>query len=507
MMRSLRFWNPKRVKRVVARAVTCGMLLVLPSCVLSQYRLADPGPLLPPTYNGEVSPGNSALLKPEAFFNDPKLTHLIYQGLAGNQELKMLNEDVQIARNEVLARSGAYLPFVTFGAQTSVEKHSDYTPLGAAEKDLEYAPGKHFPDPVPDFLLGFKLFWELDIWRALRNARDAAGQRFLATTERRNYFVTRLVADIADNYYRLMSLDQRIAVLEQTIQLFEDSLRIAEARVKGARGNILAAQRFQAEVRKYQSELRIVRQEIVEAENRINFLLGRYPQPVERNSAGFLDLTINGLCVGVPPQLLQNRRDIRQAERELEAAGLDVKVARAHFFPRVDINAGIGYEAFNPKYLFNTPAALVYNAAGELVAPLANRRAIRAEYFTANARQLQSIYNYQRVILNAFTEVINRLAGVANYSRSIEIRRQQLASLLAAVDTADKLFKATRVEYLEVLLARRDLQDARTVLVQTKYQQMSALVNAYQALGGGTAIVPLLPPDPAHSDSFCARPF
>jgi NodT family efflux transporter outer membrane factor (OMF) lipoprotein len=482
------------------------MLLVLPSCVLSNYRLADPGPLLPPTYNGVASPENSALLKPESFFNDPTLTHLIYQGLAGNQELKILNEEVQVARNEILARSGAYLPFVTFGASTGVEKNSDYTPLGAAEKDLEYAPGKHFPDPVPDFLLGFRLFWELDIWRALRNARDAAGQRYLAASERRNYFVTRLVADIADNYYQLQSLDQRISVLETTIQLFEDSLKAVEAKYKVGRSTQLPVFRFQAEVRKYQSELRIVRQEIVEAENRINFLLGRYPQPVQRNSAGFLDLTLNALCVGVPAQLLQNRRDIQQAERELEAAGLDVKVARAHFFPRVDINAAVGYEAFNPKYLFNTPAALVYNAAGELVAPLINKRAIRADYFTANAKQLQTVYNYQRVILNAFTEVINRLAGVANYSRSIEIRRQQLASLESAVDSANKLFLAARVEYIEVLLARRDLQEARTVLVQTKYQQLSAFVNAYQALGGG-AVLPILPQGPAPSDSYCARPF
>src|SRR4029079_9096924 len=98
--------------------------------------------------------------------------------------------------------------------------------------------------------------------------------------------------------------------------------------------------------------------------------------------------------VGVPAQLLLNRPDIRQAERELASAGLDVKVARAHFFPRLDIAGGIGYQAFNPKYLFN-PEALVLNAAGELTAPLINKAAIRADYLAANARQLESVYNYQ----------------------------------------------------------------------------------------------------------------
>ena len=159
----------------------------------------------------------------------------------------------------------------------------------------------------------------------------------------------------------------------------------------------------------------------------------------------------------MPAQLLQNRPDIRQAERELEAAGLDVKVARAHFFPRLTITGGVGYEAFNPKYLFWTPEALIANVAGDLVAPLINKKAIQAEYLSANARQLESVYNYQRVILNAFTEVVNRVSKVENYSRSIEIKKQQLESLEAAVDVASKLFTTARIEYVDVLLAQRDL--------------------------------------------------
>ena len=185
-------------------------------------------------------------------------------------------------------------------------------------------------------------------------------------------------------------------------------------------------------------------------------------------SAGFLDLNIHTLSVGVPAQLLQNRPDIRQAERELAAAGLDVKVARAHFFPMLAITGGVGYEAFNPKYLFLTPESLIANVAGDLVAPLINKKAIQAEYLSANARQLQSVYNYQRVILNAFTEVVNRVSKVQNYSKSIEIKKQQLESLEAAVDVASKLFQPARVEYMDVLLAQRDLLDARMVLIETK---------------------------------------
>ncbi|HMF19712.1 MAG TPA: TolC family protein [Gemmataceae bacterium] len=115
-------------------------------------------------------------------------------------------------------------------------------------------------------------------------------------------------------------------------------------------------------------------------------------------------------------------------------------------------------------------------------------KAIRAEYLSANARQLETVYNYQRVILNAFTEVINRLSKVENYSNSIDIKKQQLQSLEQSVTSASKLYQNARAEYIEVLFAQRDLLEARTVLIETKREQLSAIVNAYQALGGGVVV-------------------
>lgn len=499
---SVRLSKTKQAKHVLARAIACGMLLlVLPSCGIPNLRQAKPGPDLPANYvagyNEAAGLGNSSQVPIEDFFNDPILTRLICQALAGNQELKILYEDIQIARNVILGRSGAYLPSVSLGTVAGLERFSQFTPLGAAERQLEYLPGKHFPELGGIFLLTANISWQVDIWRQLHNAKDAAVLRYLATGEGRNYAVTRLVAEIAENYYMLMALDKRIENLDNIISLQEQSLKAAQVKKKFARGTELAVQRFLAEVRRNQSQKLITQQEIIEVENRINFLVGRYPQPVER-SGDFIDLNLHALSVGVPAQLLQNRPDIRQAERELAAAGLDVKVARANFFPRLDIAgpegptgpAGpIGFQAFNPKYLFYGPQSLIGNVAGNLITPLINKRAIKADYQTANARQLQSVYNYQRVILNAFTEVVNRVSKVQNYSKSIEIKKQQVKSLEASVDLASKLFRLPTAEvpsdYMNVLFAQRDLWEARVVLIDTKQQQLSALVMAYQALGGG----------------------
>src|SRR5205823_7982588 len=140
--------------------------------------------------------------------------------------------------------------------------------------------------------------------------------------------------------------------------------------------------------------------------------------------------------------------------------GLDVKVARANFYPQLILNAGVGLQAFGINYLFE-PQAVVGNIAAGFIGPLVNRRAIRATYLTNSARQRQAVYDYQRTILNAFTEVINRISGVQNYSNSVEVKKQQLASLGTAVQTANDLYLRARAEYLDVLTAQRDLRDAR----------------------------------------------
>jgi NodT family efflux transporter outer membrane factor (OMF) lipoprotein len=431
-----------------------------------------------------TSPQNSAELGVAEFYQDPLLTSLVAQALAGNQELRVLDEEVQLAANEVLLRRGAYWPFFNLRADMGVEKPSLYTPLGAAEEQLLTPEGDHFPDPLGNFKVGVDFLWQIDIWRELRNARDAAAQRYAAAIERRNYFVTQMVAEIADNYFELMALDRRLQVLDQIIGLQEQSLRVAVLNKDAGRDTDLPVQRFQAEVSKNQSERLIVLQEIIQAENRINFARGSFPQPVARSSANILELNLPAVQMGFPAQLLQFRTDIRQAERELAAAGLDVQVARARFLPRLDITGSVGFEAFEPKYLFE-PEAFFGNIAGGLIQPIVNWNAIRADYGSANARQLQALYNYQRTILNAFIEVVNNLAKAENYHESVEIKRQQLSSLETSVDVATKLFQSDRAEYADVLFSQRDLLEVETVLIETKQQELSAIVNAYQALGGG----------------------
>ena len=428
---------------------------------------------------------NTAKVNWKDFFTDPNLVGLIDTALHNNQEYNIVLQEINIARNEVRARKGEYLPFVGIGASAGVEKPGQYTTQGAVEENLNIKEDTRFPEPLPNYALGLNASWEVDIWRKLRNAKKAAMYHYLSTTEGRNFLVTNLIAEIANSYYELMALDNRLEILKRNIEIQTNALEIVRMEKQAAKVTELAVRRFEAEVLKNRSHLFDIQQSITETENRINFLVGRFPQHIPRNSQTFTDLPLDSIHAGIPSQLLQNRTDIRQAEFDLAAAKINIKVAKANFYPSLHISAGVGYEAFNTKYLISTPQSLLYTVAGDLMQPLINRNAIKAYYYTATSKQIQAVYNYERTVLNAYIEVANQLSNIRNLSRSYDLQSQQVAALTQSIDISVRLFRSARADYMEVLLTQRDALDSKFELIETKKQQLNAKVDVYRALGGG----------------------
>ncbi|MDG6005936.1 MAG: TolC family protein [Candidatus Brocadia sp.] len=440
---------------------------------------------VPEKYNNVQDTTNTSEVSWTKFFTDTRLIELIDVALQNNQELNITLQEIIIAGNEVQAKKGEYLPFVNLKMGAGAEKVGEYTRLGAVEKNLDIKSDKEFPGPLPDYLISANVSWEVDIWKKLRNAKKAAALRYLSTIEGKNFVVTKLIAEIASSYYELMALDNMLTTIKKYIEIQKNALEVVKLQKQAAKATELAVRKFEAEVLKNQSYQYNIEQKIIETENRINFLAGRFPQSIQRNSQGYNDLTPGTLYAGIPSQLLSNRPDVKQAELELEAAKLDVKVARAKFYPSLDIVAGIGYEAFNPKFLLNTPESMLYNLAGELTMPLINRRAIKAAYYNANAKQIQAVYNYERTVLNAYIEVVNKVSKISNLGKNYDRKEKQVQALTQSIVLADKLFKSARADYLEVLMTQRDALEAKMELIETKAQQMYAMVNVYQALGGG----------------------
>ncbi|MGC1515721.1 MAG: TolC family protein [Maribacter sp.] len=441
---------------------------------------------LPETYTLQSKDTtNSATLKWKKFFSDPNLLQLIDTALVNNQELNIMLQQIDVAQNEVKSRKGEYLPFIGYGAGAEVEKVGAFTRNGAVEKNLDIRDGEEFPEPFTDYSSGLFASWELDVWKKLRNAKKVAVLEYLSTIEGKNFMVTRLISEIADSYYELLALDNQLLFIQQNLELQENALNMVRIQKEAARTTELGVRRFEAEVLKNQSHKFEVQQHIVEMENKINFLIGRQPQDIPRDASGFIETTIDTLYAGVPAQLLQNRPDIRQAEYELEAAKLDIKVARANFYPTIGLRAGIGLQAFDLKYLNTTPESLMYRVVGDLVGPLINRNAIKAAYNTATLKQVQAVYEFEKAILNGYVEVVNQLSKIENLKKSYDLKEKQVNALTESIDLSTRLFQSARIEYIEVLLTQREALESKMELVETKKDQLMARINMYQALGGG----------------------
>lgn len=428
---------------------------------------------------------NSGKISWRTFFSDPNLNALIDSAFKNNQELNITLQEIEISNNEINARKGEYLPFVGLKSGLGVEKAARYTNIGASEATTEIKPGKETPEPLPDALVGAYAHWEVDIWHKLRNAKKAAVQRYLSSVEGKNFMMTNLAAEIASSYYELLALDNQLDIVRKNIDIQNNALKIVKMEKEATRVTELAVKRFEAQVLKTQNLQYGIQQKIVETENRINFLVGRFPQRVVRSNQNYDTLIPEIMKTGLPAQLLANRPDIRQAELDLSAAKLDVTVARANFYPSLGISASLGLQAFNPAYLVRLPESLMSSLVGDLAGPLINKNAIKATYYNANAKQIQAVYNYERTILNGYIEVANQLSNISNLEKSYDLKSKEVDALNQSTTISNRLFMSARADYMEVLLTQREALESKFELVETRMNQMHAMVTIYRALGGG----------------------
>lgn len=442
---------------------------------------------LPEVYkkNDTKSTQNVADQNWKTFFDDPNLVVLIDIAIENNKEIKILMQRISMAQNEVLARKGEYKPFVRFGAGVEKERAAKFTRNGALEEHIQIVEEKSNPEYLGNYQFGVNASWELDVWKKLRNATQVAVLEYMASVEGKNFLLTNLVAEIAHSYYELLALDNQMVNLEQNIQTQENALQVVKELQKFGKSTSLAVKRFEAEVQKNRSLRYGLKQQIVEIENRINFLLGRTAQPIDRNATQFMALQPKVLQTGIPSQLLEHRPDIRRAELELKAADLNIDVAKANFYPSFTIKAGVGFQAFKPQYLLRTPESLAVSLAGDIMAPLVNRNAIIATYKNANASQIQAAYEYEQAIIQAYNEVSTHVASIDNLDKNYQLKSNQVSALNESIDVANQLFKYARADYLEVLLTQRDSLEAKMELIETKQKQMGAMVSLYRSLGGG----------------------
>lgn len=431
------------------------------------------------------STNNQGITPWREFFTDRTLVDLIEEGLRNNQDLLITLQEVEIAKSGIIAKKGNLAPTVGYNTAAGLNKAGRYTSEGAGDATTEIKPGKEMPDPLTDFRGGFTFDWEVDIWNKLRTEKKAAVIRYLSTVEGKDFVLSNLIADIATKYYELLSLDNQLDIIEEYIRLQEKALEISKVQKEAAATTELAVKQFEAELAKAKASEFTIHQNIVENENEINTLLGRYPQPIKRDKASFMSIVPKTIYTGIPSQLLRNRPDIKQAEFELQAAKLDVEVARKEFYPSLNISAALGLDAFKPSYLVEIPKSVAYNVTAGLAGPLINRSAIIAKFKESDAKQIEALYQYEKTILQAYIDVTNQLSKINSTDGYYKLKMQESQILNRSIDISSQLFRNSRADYLDVLMVQRNALDAKMDLVQAKESQLSTVVNIYKSLGGG----------------------
>lgn len=462
------------------------LIIILAGCA-PMKKVALPEEIQLPDHFVHPSDTTGRLPTLENLFADEKLKKLIDTALAGNYDLKAALQRIEIARATTRVADASRFPEISAVAGAAVDRFGKYTLNGVGNFDTNLSPNidkdRRIPDPTGDFFLGLRSSWEIDIWGKLKDRRRSAYAQFLASQKGRQWLETQMTSEVARLYFELMSLDNQSKIILKNIELQKRGLEIVEAQMAGGRATALAVRQFKAQVLHTQGTEIEIRQSIVETENELNKLLGRFPSDIDRDTSLVAKNIAMDIAAGIPSQVLLKRPDIQEAELELLAAKADISAARKAFLPSLSLNPYLGFNAFKAPLLFSG-SSIAVGAASSLAAPILNRGSIIGGFKIANAAQVNAFYNYQQTILEGFHEVVNNLNAIENLQKAYELKVAEVQTLTEAVATANDLYLAGYASYLEVIMAQGSVLQAEIEQIKIKKEIFNATIGLYRSLGG-----------------------
>ena len=467
-----------------------GFSIFLSSCAFKKDLPNDEHKALPASFQQSLDTNTVASKPWKDFFKDEHLIALIDTALANNPDMKQTLHRIDIAKANLRMRKGAALPNLDLAVEVGLRKYGFYTSDGIGNYDTNFSENlkenERLPDPLPDYFVGIRTSWEIDLWGKLKNKKQAALNKFLASYEGQKLVQTELISNVAAAYIELLTLDEALEILNRNISLQQKSLKIIEVQKMAGAATELGVQQFKAVLSNSKAKQQEVLQQVSILENHLNFLTSKLNAPVVRNENGLAQfISADSLASGTPIQMLALRPDIRQAGLELIASKKDVKSAKAAFLPALVLAPYIGLQSFDAGKLFNTSTSVAYGLLGGLTAPIFNQHRIRAEYQSYAAMYGIAFQEYEKIVLKAYQEVQDALkSGTFIEQKRIHIS-DEVKALNASVKAANDLFLAGRVTYLDILTTQRNVLDAEINEVEAKKQQVLNQISLYKALGGG----------------------
>lgn len=410
-------------------------------------------------------------------FQDKKLQDLIKTALKQNYDVRIAADHILEAQQQLNITNSYQFPTVNAVAGPSDERYEKIRTTNA------YAWGST--------QVGGTFAWDLDFWGKYRRMIETSKANLLATQWARQEVISTLIAQVASAYFQLRELDMELEISKRTLVSQRESLDLTQHLADHGSASMLDVRQAEELVYTAAENVPDLERKIQQQENLISVLLGNNPGTIERGWVkGPIALTSLGLPkipVGLPSSLLERRPDIRQAEQQLISFNAQIGVAQGAYFPDISLTASGGYQSAALSKLFTGPSGF-WDIAGTLTQPIFTAGRIRAGVKFAKAQQQEALNLYRKTIQEAFREVSDALVA---YRKDHEFTTQQDLLTQAAKDAArlsDLRYKGGSASYLEVLDSNTRYYSAELQLAQAQLNELQALVDLYQALGGGWQI-------------------
>lgn len=397
-------------------------------------------------------------------FRDTLLQRLIRHGLENNTDMQTALLRVDQAKAQLRAANLSFLPSLTLSPQGTLSSTDG-------------------SKTVKTYELPVQASWEVDLFGNLRNARRGTLSTLLGQEAYRRAVQSELIASIANNYYSLLMLDEQVAISTSTLRVWQEQVRTLESLLKVGEETENAVTSARASLYELEAMHNDLLRQQHEAENTLCTLLGMTSQSIERSTLASQVMPDN-LSTGIPLRLLSHRPDVVQAEMTLANAYYSTNQARAAFYPALTLSGSIGWTNSLGQAVTN-PGSWIATALASLTQPLFNRGKLISNLRVSKDEEQIALLSYKQALLDAGQEVNDALYAIQSAGRSLDSHRRQCSELERTVQTSEALYRTGNATYLELLTARQSLLTAQLNIVTDTFTRLQAVINLYNALGGG----------------------
>lgn len=399
-------------------------------------------------------------------FTDPQLQALIEQGLENNVDLLNAALNVKMVEAQLTAAKLAFVPSFTFSPQGTLSSWDG-------------------SKTTKTYSLPVQASWSLDLFGNLLSQKRSAQTALLATKDYQLVVKTQVIANIANMYYTLLMLDRQLEIVNEMSGVTKETWDMMKGLKELSAGyNSTSVSSAEANYYSVLAQAADLKRQIRETENSLSLMLGQSAQAIKRGRLEDQNLP-SKFSTGIPLQMLNNRPDVHYAEMSLAQCFYNVQTARSRFYPSITISGSGAFTNSSGAGIVN-PGKWLLSAVGSLVQPLFMNGQLISGLKVAKAEQEQAYNTWQNAVLQAGNEVSNALVLYNTSDERSRLEQKQVAALRRAVEDTKMLYHDRSSNYLEVITAETNLLNAELTKVADDFYKMQAVVNLYQALGGGT---------------------